>query len=85
MSKPILSHWECNQKTFDNLKCQSPKGVGKPDLFSGIEIRVVEDVSSGFRPVYRGETPTHWWMIPCCPFENRTFSGGCLSCGDPCF
>ena len=27
-----------------------------------------------------------WYSVfkPCCPNENRSMNGGCLSCGDPC-
>jgi hypothetical protein len=25
------------------------------------------------------------WYYPCCDNEKRGMSGGCMSCGDPCF
>lgn len=79
---------ECNQTTFDWVK----ERLFKPNHefldmgnfhFDGVQLLVNEKVARGFKPVYSGAEP-RWPNIPCCPMENRSFSGGCTFCGDPC-
>lgn len=80
MSKPL--YWECNKATWDQIRRRvAPHAKSMHQLFvSEVEVRLKEGIN-GWNPVYKGETPSSG---PCCPFENRRFSGGCLSCEDPC-
>lgn len=82
-----ILNWECNQKTWDKMKRVFPDG-GQLGLYgdplhnlSSVPIYIVEAKPDGWHPVYEGEAP-RWG--DCCPFENRSMAGGCLSCGDPC-